>query len=87
MFADRGLDYANGVVPGPYSYVIEGSLDGKKWSVLLDQSQNKVDRHIAYDTFAPRPARYVRLVVKSAPKGMKIAVWEFSVFGKAPVRE
>lgn len=81
LFADRGLDYAAGVLPGPYRYVIEGSLDGKEWTMLFDHSKNAVDRHIAYHTFPAQKVRYVRLTVLSAPPGMRIAVWEFTVFG------
>lgn len=83
MFADRGLDYGGGVVPGPYRYRIEGSLDGTSWFTLLDKSDNTIDQPIEYDAWTPRPARYVRLVVLSAPKGMRLGVWEFSVFGRA----
>lgn len=82
MFADRGLDYAAGVRPGPYRYRIEGSLDGKVWFTLLDKSGNTVDQHIEYDTWPARPAKQVRLVVLSAPMGMRLGVWEFSVFGR-----
>jgi xylan 1,4-beta-xylosidase len=83
LFGDRGLSYPTGVVPGPYSYRIEGSCDEKTWTVLCDRSGNAVDRHIAYDTWEPRKARFVRLVVLSAPPGMRISIWEFTVFGRA----
>ncbi|HEX9783190.1 MAG TPA: family 43 glycosylhydrolase, partial [Opitutaceae bacterium] len=81
LFADRGLDYDHGVVSGPYRYVIEGSLDDKVWFPLLDQSQNTIDRHIAYDVVPePRNARYLRLTVLEAPQGLRIGVWEFTAF-------
>ncbi len=83
MFADRGLDYKKGVVPGPYCYRILGSLDGKEWKVLCDQSDNTVDRHIAFDVWTPLVSRRVRLEILSVPSGMKPAVWEFTVFGEA----
>jgi hypothetical protein len=51
--------------------------------VFCDQSGNTVDRHIAYDTWTPAKARYIRLLILTAPLGMRIAVWEFTVFGKA----
>jgi hypothetical protein len=81
MFADRGLDYAAGVVPGPYRYRVLGSLDGKEWFVLADQSANRIERHIVLDTWEPRLVRRARLEVLAAPPGMEIAVWEFTVFG------
>lgn len=86
MFADRGLDYAAGRLPGAYRYRIEGSLDGNNWTVLLDKSENKIDQHIGYDTWATAPARQVRLSVLSAPNGFRIGVWEFTVFGKPDSR-
>jgi xylan 1,4-beta-xylosidase len=84
LFADRGLNYARGVVPGPYRYRIHGSRDRQTWHVLCDQSKNQVDRHIAYDTWAAQNVRYVRLEVLAAPPGLEIAVWDFTVFGSAP---
>ena len=83
MFGDRGLDYEAGILPGPYRYRIEGSKDDQTWTVLCDQSQNTVDRHIAYDTFTAQRVRYVRLVIEQAPQGMPVSVWEFTVFGRA----
>ncbi|HEX4140951.1 MAG TPA: discoidin domain-containing protein, partial [Candidatus Methylacidiphilales bacterium] len=79
--ADRGLDYSSGVLPGPYKYIIEGSLDGKEWVVLHDHGKNAVDKHIAYHAFPAKKARYVRVTIQSAPPGIRIAVWEFTVFG------
>lgn len=83
MFADRGLDYDAGVLPGPYQYRIEGARDGGPWEVLLDRTDNAVDRHIAYDTWEPRLVRRVRLTVLGAPRGMTVGIWEFTVFGRA----
>ena len=82
MFADRGLDYSAGILPGPYSYSIMGSVDGREWLLLIEKSDNATDRHIEYDTWDPQKIRYVKLVVSEAPAGMRIGVWEFTVFGK-----
>jgi len=82
LFADRGLDYEAGILPGPYGYIIEGSADGKEWSTLIDKSGNTLEQHIEYDTWDPRRVRYVRLVVLSAPAGIRVGVWEFTVFGR-----
>ena len=84
IFGDLGLDYDNGVVPGPYKYLIEGSMDKTEWQTLLDLSENTIDRHIAYDAWQPFVARYVRLTILDVPAGMRPAVWEFTVFGKVP---
>jgi xylan 1,4-beta-xylosidase len=83
LFADRGLNYDAGVTPGPYRYLIEGSLDGESWSVLFDHSHNTVDRHIAYHTWPPQSARHIRLTILEAPRGMQIGLWELTVFGRA----
>ena len=83
LFADRGLDYEAWVIPGPYRYRIEGSLDGQAWEVLVDKSGNTVDKHMEYDQVAGKKrARYVRLVVVGWPMGMRLGVWEFTVFGR-----
>lgn len=82
LFADRGLNYADGALPGPYRYRVEGSTDGTEWFVLEDQGANTIDRHIAFHVFAEsRPARFVRVVVEEAPPGLRIGLWEFTVFG------
>ncbi|WP_308638262.1 family 43 glycosylhydrolase [Paenibacillus silvisoli] len=82
LFADRGLDYDGGVVPGPYKYRIEGSLNGEEWFTLIDKSDNTVDQHIVYDAWNPHRARYVRLFILAAPRGMRMGVWEFTAFGR-----
>lgn len=83
MFADRGLDWRTGVEPGPYRWRILGRENEQQdWSVLVDQSANAVDRHIAYETWPERRVRHVRLEIISAPPGMAIAVWQFTVFGR-----
>jgi len=85
LFADRGLDYEGGIVPAPYRYRIEGSLDGDTWFPLIDRSENTMERHIAYDVCdAPQPARHVRLAVLEVPPGMRLGVWEFTVFADRP---
>jgi hypothetical protein len=82
VFADQGLDYAAGIVPGPYRYRVWVSLDNKAWHIAIDRSSNTEERHIAYETCAPVKAQYARLEVLAAPSGMEIAVAEFTVFGK-----
>lgn len=83
LFADRGLDYHAGVLPGPYQYIIEASSDGETWATLLDSTNNQIDRHIAFDQWPPAQARYIRLRITAWPPGMRVGIWEFTVFGKA----
>ncbi len=87
MFADRNLDYKKGIVPAPYRYRVLGSLDGTNWEVLCDQSENTVERHIAFDVCQPRKSRRVKLEILAVPPGMKTSVWEFTVFGWAQGEE
>ncbi|HEY3415984.1 MAG TPA: family 43 glycosylhydrolase, partial [Armatimonadota bacterium] len=83
IFADCGLNFQHGVLPGPYQYRLLGSLDRQTWEVCCDQSENTTDRQIAYDTWAPQRARYLRLEVLTVPPGMTTGIWEFTVFGHA----
>lgn len=83
IFSDSKLNYANGILPGPYRYRIEVSADSENWSVVVDQSQNKTDKQIAYDVWPPTDARHVRLTILAAPPGLQIGLWEFTVFGLA----
>ena len=81
MFADRGLDYKNNVLPAPYKYRILGTLDGLNWDILCDQSENSQEKHIEFDIWEPRKTKRVRLEILSVPPGMIASVWEFTVFG------
>ncbi len=82
IFGDRGLDYETGVVPAPYRYFIECSLDGQAWSILYDASANASEQHIRFDLFEPKPARHLRLRVVAVPPGMTVGVAQFTAFGK-----
>ncbi len=61
------------LLPAPYQYRIHGSLDGSQWSVLADLSENGEERHIAFHTWMPVPARHVRLEILAVPRGMTAA--------------
>ncbi len=81
-FADRGLDYEKGVLPGPYQYRIDVSSDGGSWTSLLDRTDNAVDRHIAYDILPAASAARARLTITGWPAGMRVGVWEFTLFAQ-----
>lgn len=85
LFADCGLAYAAGRVPGPYRYRLEGSLDGRRWQRLFDGSRNTVDRQAAYHAWAPQPARFVRVILLGVPRGLRAGLWEWTVFGQAGI--
>jgi xylan 1,4-beta-xylosidase len=82
LFSDDLLDAAKGVVPAPYQYRVEASVDGRTWATVVDKTANTVERNIEYDEIAPVKGRYVRLVVTGAAKGLPVGVIEFTVFGK-----
>jgi hypothetical protein len=87
MFADRGLDYQSGIIPAPYKYRIEGTLDGNNWFILCNKSRNSIEQHISYDTWDPIPVNRIRIVVESIPEGMRLGLWEFTAFGRANILE
>ena len=81
FWREIGLDYAKGIVPSPIRYIVEGYLD-KEWFVLLDMSQNDVDKNIDYQVFEPSICSKVRLKIVGCGKGLKVGVIDFAVFGK-----
>jgi xylan 1,4-beta-xylosidase len=64
-------------------YKVLGSLDGKKWVPIIDQSESTRDTPHDFN-LAPKPieARYVRLVNVHTPYGGKFAMRGLRVFGK-----
>lgn len=78
---EQGLDYAAGVLPGPFKYIIEG-YDGKEWYTLLDRSDLEVDLNIDYCDFDAGICKAVRIRIVGWPKGMKPGIVDFTVFGK-----
>lgn len=90
IWHDGGLDYEKGILPGPYRYLIEGTLDPeeKEWFPVLDMTENTEDMNIDYRTFPPVHASAVRLTVTGAPAGIRPGVVSFVVFGKrAPLTD
>ena len=82
IFADSGLDYSHGIEPAPYGYRLLGSLDGMRWDLLCDRSENHVEQHIVFDSWQQRMVRYIRLEILIVPPGMTTAVQDFTVFGE-----
>jgi len=64
-------------------YKVLGSLDGKKWTPIIDQSESTRDTPHDFN-LAPKPfdARYVRLVNIHTPYKGKFAMRGLRVFGK-----
>lgn len=83
LWAEPGLDYDMGVLPGPFRYLLEvrGS-DDASWQVVLDRSGNQTDLLIEYLTFTETVALQIRLTVLGRPPGMDVGVIELTVFGR-----
>lgn len=79
-------DYESGLygrVPGLYHrFLIEGSEDGKSWSVLADRSKSTKDSPNAYIQLPdPRRARYIRYRNIHIPTP-QLSLSDFRIFGK-----
>ena len=81
QWAEPGLDYQKGILPGPVKYKLEISTDGKKWRAIVDKSNNKEDMLIDYRVFKPVFAKSVKLTILSTAKGITPAVLQMTVFG------
>ncbi|WP_026951107.1 family 43 glycosylhydrolase [Algoriphagus mannitolivorans] len=65
-----------------HQYKLYHSLDGKKWEILVDKSQNKTDiPHEYVELTKPVQTRYLKLENIHMPTG-KFAISGFRVFGK-----
>ena len=80
IWTDVGLDIQNGVLPGPFGYVIEArTRDG--WIPVLDRSGNRTDLLIDYAAFSPVLADEVRIRVTKRPAGIEPGLVCFTAFG------
>ncbi len=64
-----------------YQFVVEGSLDGKKWEMLSDQKANTAQFQATQLHFTPREARYVRITVTGLEEGAYASIDEVKVLG------
>ena len=82
-YADQDVDSSFlGKINGIYhQYVIEYSVDGKRWAVAVDKSKNKTDvPHDYIELAKPIEARYIRLTNRHMAAG-KFAISGLRVFG------
>ncbi|MDU0807648.1 family 43 glycosylhydrolase [Aquirufa regiilacus] len=83
-YADQDVDSSFlGKMNGIYhQYVIEYSMDGKRWLIAVDKSTNKTDvPHDYVELTKPIEARYIRVTNKHMAAG-KFAISGLRVFGK-----
>ncbi|MEI6218788.1 MAG: discoidin domain-containing protein, partial [bacterium] len=65
-----------------YQYTIDGSIDGKVWTTLVDASRNTVaaDAKGYTHTFNPTPARYVRVTMLKNSMNQGVHIVELRVY-------
>ncbi len=83
VWRDVDLDYAQGRVPGPIQWRLEGAPADGPFQVLVDASDNRQDLLIDYRTFPVQAVRRIRLVVTRWPAGLRPGVTDLSVFGRS----
>ena len=81
IWCDLGLDVHRGVKGGAYQYRIDRRSQGI-WTTWFDGSRNDKDLTVDYREASAVRADAVRLTVLGAPKGIRPAITEFTIFGK-----
>lgn len=80
-YADQDVEFLGKQTTTYHQYRLYYSVDGKKWEVLADKSNNKTDvPHDYVELAAPVQARYIRLENIHMPTG-KFAISGLRVFG------
>ncbi|NLD21001.1 MAG: discoidin domain-containing protein, partial [Bacteroidales bacterium] len=69
-------------VPYIYKYKLEGSMDGEKWEVILDKSNNTESKNTIFDEVKPSECRYVKFTMIDWPKNSSLGIIDLTVFGK-----
>lgn len=81
-YADQDAEFLGKQTNIYHQYIVNYSVDGKKWNVLIDKSKNTRDvPHDYVELERPVKARYIRLENIHMPTG-KFAVSGLRVFGK-----
>jgi hypothetical protein len=81
-FADQDAELRGRNEDIYYQYIIEQSVDGKKWKTLVDKSTNKEDvPHDYIQLQQPVKSRHIRIVNHKVPSG-KFSLSGLRVFGK-----
>ena len=83
MWRDIGLDIKNGILPGPFKYIVEYAADSEltDWQILIDANDNNNDLSIDYrETNAKGYG--IRIRILDTPKGITPGLVSFIAFGK-----
>ncbi len=80
-YADQDAEFLGKSLGVFHQYILYYSLDGKKWNVLIDKSNNKTDvPHDYVELSTPVQARFIKLENIHMPTG-KFAISGLRVFG------
>jgi hypothetical protein len=80
-YADQGAEFLGKQLNIFHQYKLYYSLDGKKWNILVDKSQNKTDvPHEYVELSTPVQARFIKLENIHMPTG-QFAISGLRVFG------
>jgi hypothetical protein len=80
-YADQDAEFLGKTTGVFHQYKIMESLDGKKWNLLIDKSQNKTDVPHDYIELAnPVTTRYIKMINVHMPTG-KFAISGLRIFG------
>ncbi|MEZ4908472.1 MAG: discoidin domain-containing protein [Saprospiraceae bacterium] len=80
-FADQDVEFMGKTMGKYHRYILYGSKDGTKWSIIADKSKNKKDvPHDYIELMTPVNIRYIKLENIEMPTG-KFAISGLRVFG------
>lgn len=84
IWRDIDMETADGIMPGPFQYVVEYAADEKAndWRMLVDASENRQDLCIDFRQFEPVDAYRIRLRILGAPKGITPGLVSLTAFGR-----
>lgn len=81
-YADQDAAFLGKQTDIYHQYIVYCSTDGKKWTVLVDKSENRTDvPHDYIELAQPVSTRYLKLVNHHMPSG-KYAISGFRAFGR-----
>ncbi|MBQ2749552.1 MAG: family 43 glycosylhydrolase [Clostridia bacterium] len=83
IWRDIGMETLNGVMPGPFRYLVEYAIDPAltEWRTLVDASGGEKDLCVDYRECDGPNAYGVRLRILGAPDGIKPGLVSLSAFG------
>lgn len=83
LWRENGLDPKNGVPGGAIRYTVETSMDCEQWITACDKSESCDDYAVDYQVIPTVTAKFIRIRILGAPKGIHPGLIDFSVFGRS----